>query len=177
MQTGHGTFIDEREIVTAGRAVELATDIAHASNGVPAVMHMSCASRFVVRGRFRWGDIALLEKVEPIDPDSTISDAVWMTARVPKQRANLSPRCFLGQNLTFFHAPEAHASFRETLGYELETATVSFQRHDRQAVPAKALRLAVPHGSLPALAVGIQGIIPPTETRYRARPGDPVAGC
>ncbi len=134
VQTGYGTFIDEREIVTAGRALEIATDVAHARNGVAAVMHPTCASRFVVKGRFRWGDIALLEQAEPIDSDFTISDEVLMTARVPKQRANLSPRCLLGQNLAFFHAPEAHASFRETMGYQLETATVSFQRHDRHAV-------------------------------------------
>ena len=101
LQTRYGTFIDEREIVTTGRAVELATDVSHARNGVPVVMHPTCASRFVVKGRFRRGDIALLEQVEPIDPDFTMSDAALMNAPVSKQRANLSPLGFLGQNPAF----------------------------------------------------------------------------
>ena len=81
--------------------MELATDVSHARNGVPVVMHPTCASRFVVKGRFRRGDIALLEQVEPIDPDFTMSDAALMNAPVSKQRANLSPLGFLGQNPAF----------------------------------------------------------------------------
>lgn len=43
--------------------------------------------------------------------------------------------------------------------------------------PAQAPRFPVPHGSLPAQAVGIQGTIPRTETRCRAKPDAPLRGA